>query len=331
MSRVVLVLPGRGSYTERSMGALDPAHPFVVAAEARRAEQGLDSLLDLDRAERFSPARHLRPAHVSPLIFLRTMLDVERVRSEHEVVAIVGNSMGWYTALAAAGALSFEEGFQLVQRMSMLQEEHGSDGGQMLYPLVDEEWRLDCARLTAVERLVRDHPTDLFHSIHLGGYAVLAGTRAGLAILSEQLEPVQQGRVTYPFRLAQHGPYHTPLVQETSRAARALLKDLRFRQPEVELIDGLGRRHTPWGASPDRLQDYTFGAQVTAPYDFTRSLEVALLEHAPDQLIAAGPGNTLGGVCAQILIKNRLRGIDSREAFQRVQDGPVPVLVSLDR
>ena len=49
MSRVVLVLPGRGSYTERSMGALDPRHPFVVAAEARRAEQGLDSLVELDR------------------------------------------------------------------------------------------------------------------------------------------------------------------------------------------------------------------------------------------------------------------------------------------
>ena len=201
----------------------------------------------------------------------------------------------------------------------------------MFYPLVDEVWRLDCARLTPVERLVRDHPADLFHSIHLGGYAVLAGTRAGLAILSEQLEPVQQGRVTYPFRLAQHGPYHTPLVEETSRAARTLLKDLRFRQPEVELIDGLGRRHTPWGASPEALREYTLGAQVTDTYDFTRSLEVALLEHAPDQLIATGPGNTLGGVCAQILIKNRLRGVDSREAFQRVQDGPVPVLVSLDR
>ena len=331
MSRVVLVLPGRGSYTERSMGALDPAHPFVVAAEARRAELGLDSLVELDRAERFSPARHLRPAHVSPLIYLRTMLDVERVRAEHEVTAIVGNSMGWYTALAAGGALSFEDGFALVQRMSMLQEEHGSDGGQMIYPLVDEDWRLDCARLSAVQRLVREHPEDLFHSIHLGGYAVLAGTRAGLALLSEQLEPVQQGKVTYPFRLAQHGPYHTPLVAETSKAARAFLKDLTFGQPEVELIDGLGRRHTPWGASPEALREYTFGAQVTDTYDFTRSLEVALFEHAPDQLVATGPGNTLGGVCAQVLIKNRLRGVDSREAFQRVQDGPVPVLLSLDR
>ena len=135
MSRVVLVLPGRGSYTERSMGALDPRHPFVVAAEVRRAEQGLDSLVELDRAERFSPARHLRPAHVSPLIYLRTMLDVERVRSEHEVVSIVGNSMGWYTALHVAGALSLAEASRLVETMGAYQVKN-VQGGQVLYPKI---------------------------------------------------------------------------------------------------------------------------------------------------------------------------------------------------
>jgi hypothetical protein len=50
--------------------------------------------------------------------------------------------MGWYTALAVAGALSFDDGFRLVQTMSILQKEsqesHG--GGQILYPLVDDHW-----------------------------------------------------------------------------------------------------------------------------------------------------------------------------------------------
>ena len=153
MSRVVLVLPGRGSYTERTMGQLPAEHAWVQAAEALRAELGLEPLLQLDRAERFSPARHLRPAHVSPLIYLRTMLDVARVREQHEVVAIVGNSMGWYTGLAAGGALSFEDGFRLVQKMSMLQEEHGAEGGQIVYPLVGEDWRRIPAREAAVEAI----------------------------------------------------------------------------------------------------------------------------------------------------------------------------------
>jgi [acyl-carrier-protein] S-malonyltransferase len=331
MSRVVLVLPGRGSYTERSMGQLDAAHPWVRAAEAMRAELGLDSLLELDRAERFSPARHLRPAHVSPLIYLRTMLDVEQVRNSHEIVAIVGNSMGWYTGLAAGGALSFEDGFRLVQRMSMLQEEHGAEGGQIVYPVVGEDWRFIPERRAAVEAVVASQPGELFHSIHLGGQAVLAGTRAGLKAAIEALEPIQQGRVNYPLQLAQHGPYHTPLVADTALAARGFAEELAFKQPDVELIDGLGRRHTPWGADIERMRDYTFGAQIIGTYDFTRSLEVALCEHAPDRLIATGPGNTLGGTCGQVLVGLRWRGIDSKDAFLSIQEGKSPILESLDR
>lgn len=331
MSRVVLVLPGRGSYTERTMRKLDPQHPWVRSAESFRAKLGLDSLVELDRADRFSPARHLRPAHVSPLIYLRTMLDVEQVRAREDVVAIVGNSMGWYSALAAGGALSFEDGFGLVQRMSILQEEHGAEGGQIIYPLVDEDWRIDSARQVAVDALVAAHSGELFHSIHLGGQSVLAGSRAGLAAAQEALNPIQQGRITYPLRLAQHGPYHTPLVGETAQAARDFAAELEFKQPEVELIDGLGRRHTPWSASTDELRDYTFGAQIVDTYDFTRSLEVALCEHAPDRLVATGPGNTLGGICGQVLVKLRWRGIDSKAAFLQVQESDQPMLESLDR
>ncbi len=331
MSRVVLVLPGRGSYTERTMGQLDPKHRWVIAAENLRAELGLDSLLELDGAERFSPARHLRPAHVSPLIYLRTMLDVAKVREQHDVAAIVGNSMGWYTALATGGSLSFEDGFRLVQKMSMLQEEHGAVGGQLVYPLVDDDWQRMPEREATVEALVAANPDRLFHSIHLGGQAVLAGTREGLAAASKALEPVQQGRITYPLRLAQHGPYHTPLVEQTAKAARGFARDLYFEQPEIELIDGLARRHTPWGADTKELRNYTFGAQITGTYDFTRSVEVALCEHAPDRLIATGPGNTLGGICGQILIHLRWRGITNKDAFQDIQESDYAILESMDR
>ena len=79
------------------------------------------------------------------------------------------------------------------------------------------------------------------------------------------------------------------------------------------------------------MRDYTFGAQIVGTYDFTRSLEVALCEHAPDQLIATGPGNTLGGICGQILVGLRWRGIDSKDAFLAAQEGETPFLDSLDR
>lgn len=331
--RAVVLCPGRGSYTEASLRSLAPDHPYVRAAERLRAEVGLEPLLALDQAERFEPARHLRPAHVSPLIYVKTMLDVERARAAHDPVAYGGNSMGWYTALAAAGALSFDDGFRLVQRMSMLQEAHAngaSAGGQVIYPVIDEEWREDAERTVAIDAALAAAGGAAFPSIRLGGYRVLAGTNAGIAHLLKALPQVRLGKVTYPFKLAQHGPYHTHLAAPVAEAARAELAGLEFRAPDVTLIDGRGRRHTPWSADPSALAAYTFGAQVTTPYDFTATVRVALREYAPDRLVLPGPGNTLGGVVGQVLIEERWGGFDSKAAFLAAQASSTALVESLD-
>jgi [acyl-carrier-protein] S-malonyltransferase len=142
MKRVAILCPGRGSYTEKSLGSLPRDHAWVRRADELRAEHGLSSLAELDGAGKFESARHLAPADVSPLIWLVSMLDAARAGEEHRVVCVAGNSMGWYTALAVAGALDFDDGFRLVQEMSILQREQQASegGGQILFPVVDESW-----------------------------------------------------------------------------------------------------------------------------------------------------------------------------------------------
>ena len=329
MSRAVLLCPGRGSYTEASLGSLPTDDELVQRAEAVRQEYDLESLAALDGAAKFEPARHLKPENVSALIYVVSMLDGRRARAEHEVVAIGGNSMGWYTALAMSGALSFEDGFRLVQEMALLQAEVGG-GGQVIYPVVGDDWRRDEERVAHVKRMVAGDP-ELFDSIRLGGYEVLAGSPAGVSTLLRDLPKVKLGKVTYPFRLAQHGPYHTPLVHAVSERAHFRLAALTFERPEVTLIDGRGLRFTPWSADLAEMRAYTLGAQVDTPYDFTASVRVALHEYAPDHLVLPGPGNTLGGVCGQILIELGWRGIDSRAAFDEVQGSDAPMIVSMRR
>ena len=330
MRRVALLCPGRGSYTEKSLKSLDPEHPLVRAAESLRASYGLESLVDLDGSERFAPARHLRPANAAALIYLCSVLDARRVLAQERVVAVAGNSLGWYTALAVAGALTFEDGFRLVQEMALLQEQ-GEPGGQVIYPVVDEQWRPSPAAEAAVAALLARAPGEVFPSIHLGGYAVLAGTPAGVARLLAELPPVKLGSTAYPFRLAQHGPYHTPLASEVAARARERLGGLDFRAPELDLIDGRGVRFTPISTDLAALRAYTLGAQVDTPYDFTASVRVATLEYAPDVLSLPGPGNTLGGVCAQVLIRLGWRGLASRADFDRLQASEAPVIESLRR
>jgi len=330
MKRAALVLPGRGSYTERSLGSLPPDHPKVQAAEALRAELGLEPLLALDGAERFEPARHLRPANVAALIYVVAMLDVERAFKERRPVVALGNSMGWYTALAAAGALSFEDGFRLVQEMAQLQEQ-GEPGGQLIYPLVDETWQRQADRVQMVDQLLAELSGEAFPSIWLGGYCVLAATPKGLSQLTQALPKVTMGKVTYPFRLAQHGPYHTPLLAKVSERAARVLADLDFRSPQIALVDGRGARFGPWTTDVDELRAYTVGHQVTCPYDFTTSVRVALREWAPDELVLPGPGNTLGGVVGQVLVEERWRGIASRADFEAIQGTDQPVIWSMAR
>jgi len=331
VTRNALLCPGRGSYTERSLGSLRASLPFVQRAEELRARYGLPSLVELDRVERFSPSRHLDPVNASALIWLVSMIDAEQAKSEHEIVLVGGNSMGWYTALAVAGALSFDDAFRLVQGLAILQAQAAREtgGGQVLYPLVDAEWRLDPERVAAVEAALASAGAPVYRSIHLGGFAVLAGAEDGLAKLQEALPTVELGRGRYPFRLAQHGPYHTPLCAGVSAAARSELPALHWRPPEIPLVDGRGRVHAPWSCDPGELRDYTLGAQIVAPYDFTASVRVTLREWAPERLILPGPGNPLGSIVGQVLVAERWRGIDSKSAFTRVQESANPIVTSM--
>lgn len=318
MKRVALFCPGRGSYTEPSLGTLPEDHFLVRRADEIREEFGLPSLVELDAENKFSASLHLRPSNVSPLTYVISYIDGALALGEHRVVCVGGNSLGWYSALAVSGALSFEEGFRLVQEMAILQQEHEDQapgGGQVVYPVVDEEWRPDPARRAAVDAALEARPDDLFPSVHLGGYEVLAGTEEGLTWLNEHLPQVKTSTRTYPLRLFKHGPYHTQLQGPVSEEAFERLASLDFRAPKVPLIDGAGRQYLPHSADPDELRVYTLGEQVVCPYDFTTSVRVALREYAPERLVLTGPGNTLGGACGQIVVAEGYRDLHTRAAL----------------
>jgi [acyl-carrier-protein] S-malonyltransferase len=322
VKRAALVFPGRGSYTASSLGSLPREHPLVRHAEELRTTWDLPPLLELDGAASFEPRLHLLPSNASPLIFVISLLDSESLPADARPVVALGNSMGWYTALAATGVLSFDDGFRLVQEISLLQERHQTDqvpGGQVIYPLAGPDWRVDPERADTVRVALAAGNGEVHRSVELGGYTVLAGTETGVARLMEALPPIHVGERTYPLRLALSGPYHTPLVADVAELARARLADLDWHAPNIALIDGRGARWSPWSTDPGALRDYTLGEQITTPFGFATSLRVALREWAPDVLLLPGPGNSLGGICGQALVAEGYRGIRSRADFEATQ------------
>ncbi|WP_171229257.1 ACP S-malonyltransferase [Ruegeria sp. HKCCA4008] len=330
----VVICPGRGTYNKPELGVL--GRQFSDKALLRRFDdmrraQGQDTLSELDGAARYSIAKHTRGDNASALIYAATLGDFRAINPDKiEVVAVTGNSMGWYSALACGGALSAEGGFEVVNTMGTLMQEN-MIGGQLIYPFMESDWHPDQARKAELLALVDDiDRTDatLTLSIDLGGMLVLAGDDAGLAAF-EKAVPVVQER--FPMRLANHAGFHSHLQAPVSAQGRTQLSPGLFRQPDLPLIDGRGRIWWPGACDPNALWDYTLGHQVRETYDFTHAIAQAAHEFAPDLFIVTGPGTTLGGAVAQSLILNNWSGLSDKSTFQsRQRNSPIMCSMGMD-
>lgn len=332
MKTAVVICPGRGTYNKSELGYLTrhfPDQGLLAAFDAQRRGRDQQTLAELDQRAAFSAAIHTRGDHAAALIYAASLGDFLSIaRDRIEILAVTGNSMGWYTALACGGALSAENGFNVANTMGTLMQ-RALIGGQLIYPFVDEDWRQQPERRKRLVAIVEeinartDHVLSL--SIDLGGMLVLAGDEAGLAAFEVGVEPVQ-GR--FPMRLSNHAAFHTALQAPVAEEGRRLLSPTLFEQPELPLIDGRGAIWWPGAYTPKDMWEYTLGTQVIESYDFTRAIAIAAREFAPDLFIVTGPGSTLGGAVAQSLILAGWRGMMSKEDFVNRQENEL-LLISM--
>ncbi|MCI5044993.1 MAG: hypothetical protein MRY72_09875, partial [Aquisalinus sp.] len=181
----VLICPGRGTYNASELGYLRQHHAaksdFLALVDRIREAKQQTPVTDLDAAEKFRMGTHTTGDNASLLIFACAVADFLDIRERYEVVAITGNSMGWYLALTCAGALSLEDGGLLVNEMGTLMHEQG-EGGQIVYPIVNDDWQPDAARLQLVEDVLREAAVQdnmtVAISIRLGGMIVFAADEA---------------------------------------------------------------------------------------------------------------------------------------------------------
>lgn len=332
MRTAVVICPGRGTYNATELGYLGryfPDSALLAEFDIQRSAGGQQSLTELDGADRFHGSRHTRGDNASGLIFAASYGDFWSIeRDRIKVVAVTGNSMGWYTALACAGAASPADGFRIANTMGGLMQ-RALIGGQTIYPFTETDWRPQPARRAELIALIGeiarqpDHLLDV--SIELGGMLVVAGNELGLNAFERAVEPVQQ---RFPMRLSNHAAFHTALQAPVAAEGRRLLPSSLLRQPMLPLIDGRGAIWWPGACDIDDLWDYTLGAQVTQAYNFTRAIAVAAREFAPDLFIVAGPGATLGGAVAQALILAGWKSMTCKDDFQNHQ-AREPLLVSM--
>lgn len=330
--RILMVAPGRGTYTKDTLHYLR-RYPheklaFLADLDLWKKERSELTISELDNAITFKSHVHTKGENASVLIFACSYADFINLDYEqYEIAAVTGNSMGWYSALVLAGAMNLREGFELINTMGSMMKDKVI-GGQIIYPFTHEDWtyhREEREKVVAyLEECRQGGFGQVFLSIDLGGYLVIGGDQEGLSWLMKKLPTKEH----FPFQLINHAAFHTPLMNEVSQKAFELLKPVLFHPPLYPLIDGRGKIWQPYSTDPERLYNYTLSHQVFAPYDFTRAITVGLKEFAPDHIVLLGPGNSLGGSIGQILVNEQWLGIKTKIDFQNLQKHQ-PFLISL--
>lgn len=225
-----------------------------------------------------------------PAIFLHSVvLALETSGFKPDMVA--GHSLGEFSALVAAGALSFEDGLKLVYQRAMAMQRacelHPSTMAAVL-GLADEQIEQICADVRA-----ENHDVVVPANYNCPGQVVISGTLAGVQIAGERLKNAGAKRV---LGLAVGGAFHSPLM-EPARAELAAAIEATAMQPPVCPI------YQNVNAAPSRdvaAIRANLIAQLTAPVRWTQSVQ-AMSADGANRFIECGPGKVLQGLVKKIV------------------------------
>lgn len=334
--RAVVVCPGRGTYNKDELGYFHRYHAdkmvLLDTVDSYRAQQQQPAISELDKADAYNMRTHTAGENASALIYACAMGDFLSIdQDEYEIVAVTGNSMGWYIALAVAQALNQTNSIHLINTMGSMMK-NGLIGGQVIYPLVDENWCWDAEREANITSIVAElneqDGVEIYTSIKLGGFIVFGANQSGLIALEKALPPLEN---RYPMKLFNHAAFHTPLLKETSEKALQQLPSSLFQAPSLPLIDGRGHIWQPYATDTAKLHNYTLAHQVYEHYDYTKAVQVAVKEFAPDNVIILGPGSTLGGATAQSLIQEDWQNMSNKADFiNRQKSDPFIIAMGME-
>ena len=227
-----------------------------------------------------------------PAIYVASLAGLEQLRQESpEVVAgaeyCAGLSLGEYTALTFAGALSFADGVRLVQRRgAAMQAAADANPSGMVSILM-----LDRPQVEALCGQSRDAGPLWVANYLCPGNTVLSGSKEGCARALELAE--EQGAKTATLAVA--GAFHTELMRPADQRLAEALRETRFEGARIPVFSNVDAQpHQAAGDFPDLLVK-----QVLAPVLWEDCVR-GLLAAGVDKFYEIGPGKVLKGLLKRI-------------------------------
>jgi [acyl-carrier-protein] S-malonyltransferase len=225
--------------------------------------------------------------NAQPGIFLTSLACLEALRSRIPDLtfgAAAGLSLGEFTALTAAGAVSFADGLRMVQLRGRLMQEacDATDGGMASIINMDDAALADVCREADVD----------IANMNCPGQVVISGdkTKIGRAI---ELARARGARRVIPLVVA--GAYHSRLMRGARDQVAHALANLPMRAPEVPVVSNVTARPAAGVAEIKEL----LVRQVTSPVRWSESMQW-LIAQGFGRFIELGPGTVLGGLMKRI-------------------------------
>lgn len=287
-SQLAFVFPGQGSQSVGMLAELSEAHPQVRATFAEASE---GAGVDLWALSQGGPEEQLNRTEYTQPALLAASIAVWRVwqdRGGAAPVVLAGHSLGEYSALVAAQALSLHDAAHLVRiRGQLMQDAAPAGTGAMAAVLgADDQLVADlCMQASSTEVVVPANYNSP-GQIVIGGHA--AAVDRALALLAEN-------GVRKTVKLAVSVPSHTPLMREAANRLAQAMAGQAWREPALPVVQNVDAQVH---AGVDAIRD-ALVRQLYLPVQWTGCVQ-ALAGRGVVRMAECGPGKVLAGLAKRI-------------------------------
>lgn len=304
--KIAALFPGQGSHAVGMGADLAAAFPEAEAvyAQAEATLPGLRALIEQGPPEDLTLTANQQPALVAASV---AAYRAWQAQSGLTPAFAAGHSLGEYSALVAAGALSLEDALRLTrQRGDLMQAAVPVGRGAMSAVMGDpERVREVCASMQGVQPANFNAPTQ----------TVISGE--GEAVMQASADLKALGLKVIPLKVS--APFHCPLMQPARAGLMPALQAVQYGELAFPVYANVtaAANQSP-AALPDLLAE-----QITAPVRWVETVQ-ALADAGAEVFIEFGPGRVLSGLVKKIVPDAQVLNVGTAEAVQALTQEEQP-------
>jgi [acyl-carrier-protein] S-malonyltransferase len=201
--------------------------------------------------------------------------------------AVAGHSLGAYSALAAAGAVTFEDAVKLVRRRGELMEAAGAGKGTMAAIL-----GLDAQKVAQACREASDLGIVEPANVNCPGQVVISGEKAAVETACEKAKSLGARRT---MTLSVSGPFHSSLMKAAAEGLKRALEPVEFSTPQVPYYSDIDAVTL---ADAGGIKE-SLSRQLVSPVQWIKTIE-KMSSDGFACFVEVGPGRVLNGLIMKI-------------------------------